>query len=299
MKRKIAKRSVDERRRVVEHKKILKVFFVIFLIYSIILMFPLAWIFINSFKDGYTEFMENPWGLPQKFMFSNYTEILKMETFNIPEMFKNTLVLCISCTTASIISTTFAAYVIAKYKFIFCKTIHFLYILPMVISIAGTTSSLYILMDSWDLVGTIRGMIIMSCGGTGMNFLLLYSLYKNVSSTYMEAAFIDGAGHYRVFFQIMLPQGIGLIGTMWVLGFIGHWNEYASAKIFLGAEFYTLATGIEKISELVEGSANDFLMNNYPAFFAAIMMMVMPIVCIFLVFQKQIMKLSLGGGIKE
>ena len=280
-----------------QNRGVLLVFTIIFTVYSIVLLFPFIWLFINSFKDGIKEFTDNPWGLPQSWKFENYAMIFQMENFNVLEMFGNTLILSIAVPTASCLSTTLAAYVMAKFKFKGHGILYAVYLIPMLVAITGTTSSLYMLIDSWGLIGSFTGIIIMAASGTGMNFLLVYSLFKNVDNAYMEAARIDGANEFRIFGQIMLPHAMGLVGTLWVLGFIGSWNDYVTPKIFLGGDKYTIATGIEKIGNMVE-TADPIMMQNYPAYFAAIILSILPIIVIFFIFQKQIMKISLGGGIK-
>ena len=237
------------------------------------------------------------WGFPATWKFDNYALIFQMENFNVLEMFGNTLILSIAIPTMSCLSTVLAAYVMAKFKFRGHGILYAIYLIPMLVAITGTTSSLYMLIDSWGLIGSYTGIIIMAASGTGMNFLLVYSLFKNVDDAYMEAARIDGASEFRIFGQIMLPHAMGLVGTLWVLGFIGSWNDYATPKIFLGGDKYTIATGLEKIGNMVE-TADPIMMQNYPAYFAAIILSILPIVIIFFIFQKQIMKISLGGGIK-
>ena len=281
------------------NRGILIAFTVVFVIYSIVLLFPFLWIFLNSFKDGIKEFTDNPWGLPHNWKFENYTVLFNME-FNFVEMFVNTIILSAAVPTATCISTVLAAYVMAKYKFKGHRILYAIYLIPMLVAITGTTSALYLLMDNLGLIGYPNGIfaiILMSAGGTGFNFLLVYSLFKTVDNAYMEAARIDGANEFRIFGQIMLPHAMGLVGTLWVLGFIGTWNDYATPKIFLGGDAFTIATGIEEISRMVE-TADPVMMQNYPAYFAAIILSILPIVIIFFIFQKQIMKISLGGGIK-
>ena len=167
----------------------------------------------------------------------------------------------------------------------------------MLVSITGTLSSTYLLLEKWNMIGNYWGIIVMSCGGVGMNFLMLFSLFKGVDNAYMESARIDGAGHFFTFFKVMLPHVMGLVGTMWVLGFVGVWNDYTTPRIYLGEEYLTIATGVKAIEDLVE-TADPYLTNNYPAYFAAVVISLIPVVTIFLLFQKQIMKMSLGGGLK-
>jgi ABC-type glycerol-3-phosphate transport system permease component len=278
-------------KRVASHKKYLIVTCVIFCIYAALLIFPEVWLLTNSFKD-YIEFSEKPWAVPKTIQWSNYSFIF--EQFNMGEAFVNSLILCLACPTASIVATTCAAYALAKFDFRGKKALYFMHILPMLIAITGSTSTLYMFFNKLQIYDTFFAMIWSNAGGSGMNFLLVYSLFRGVSRTYMEAAEIDGASDFTVFVKIMAPQAVGIIGTLWMLGFIGCWNEYAAYQIFLPSH-PTVSTRLVFIeSNITQG----LYASHYPEFFAAIMISIIPVVAIFLAFQEQIMQISLGGGIK-
>lgn len=298
---KINRNLEDVARRNPMHKPHLIALCIFFCFYAFLILFPYLWVLMNSFKNGYEEFIMNPLGMPNRLIFDNYLAIFRLEGFSVARMFSNSLILCIACPTLSCISCVTAGYVMAKYKFAGKKILYTLYIIPMVISICGTTLATYTLLDSWNLIGNFLSIMLISCGGTGVNFLLIYSLFVNVSDTYMEAAEIDGAGYFTVFFKVMLPHAMGLIGTLWIMGFIGQWNDYATARLFLGIEpeYATLATGLQYLYVQVTQTADPQYINNYPMYYAAVIVTVIPMVVLFLCFQKQIMKLSLGGGIKE
>ena len=302
-KRVVKTNSGDTARRNPMHKPHLIIMCIFFCFYAFLILFPYLWILMNSLKDGYKEFMMNPLGLPKSPVISNYFAIFNLEDYSIVRMFLNSLLLCCACPTLSCFSTVTAGYVMAKYNFKGKKIMYTLYILPMLISICGTTLSTYTLLDSWGFIGDLGyvGIMIISCGGTGMNFLLIHSLFVNVSNTYMEAAEIDGAGYFTIFFEIMLPHAMGLVGTLWIMGFIGQWNDYATARLFLGVdpEYATIATGVQFLYTNITKTADEKFINNYPMYYAAVIVTVIPMVVLFLCFQKQIMKLSLGGGIKE
>ena len=282
---------MSKAKRIAAHKKYLIVTCVIFSLYAVVLIFPEVWLLINSFKD-YVEFSNTPWGLPKIIQWSNYSFIFN--NFSMGEAFVNSIVLCLACPTAGIISTTFAAYALSKFEFRGKKVLYFIHILPMLICITGSTSTMYMFFNKLGIYDTFISMIWSSAGGTGMNFLLVYSVFKNVSRTYMEAAEIDGASDFTVFIKIMVPQAIGIVGTLWMLSFIGSWNEYASYQLFLPSH-PTVSTALVSIQTNV---TSGIYANHYPEFFAAIMISIVPVIVIFLAFQEQIMQISLGGGIK-
>ena len=282
---------MSKAKRVAAHKKYLIVTCVMFSIYAVVLIFPELWLLVNSFKD-FLEFSDSPWGIPQKLQWSNYAFIF--ENFAMGEAFINSIILCLACPTAGVISTTFAAYALSKFEFRGKKILYFIHILPMLICITGSTSTMYMFFNDLGIYDTFISMIWSSAGGVGMNFLLVYAVFKNVSRTYMEAAEIDGADDFTVFIKIMLPQAIGIVGTLWMLSFIGQWNEYASYQLFLPSH-PTVSTALVSIQTNV---TSGIYANHYPEFFAAIMISILPVIVIFLVFQEQIMQISLGGGIK-
>lgn len=273
------------------HKKVLIVFLVIFIIYSAILAFPFLWMIFNSFKDK-TEFFDSQWSLPVHFRIDNYYEIFRI--FNLGEMITNSLILCIACPTISAISTSFAAYALSKFHFRLNRFIFGLLLVPMVVLIAGGSSAMYLLMLNIGLFDTHLGIVLMSASGAGMNMLLIYGVFKNISDTYMEAATIDGAGYWRTFLTIMLPQASGIIGTEWILGFIGQWNDYGTVAIFLPSH-QTISTGIKYIGDNI--TSGEYVL-DYPKYFAAIIITALPVVLLFLAFQDSIMRISLGGGLK-
>ena len=282
---------MSKAKRIAAHKKYLIVTCVIFCIYTVVLIFPEIWLLINSFKD-FVEFSDSPWGVPKEIQWSNYAFIF--DNFAMGEAFINSIILCLACPTAGIISTTFAAYALSKFEFKGKKILYFIHILPMLVCITGSTSTMYMFFNDLGIYDTFISLIWSSAGGTGMNFLLVYSVFKNVSRTYMEAAEIDGASDFTVFVKIMLPQAVGIVGTLWMLSFIGSWNEYASYQLFLPSH-PTVSTALVSIQTNV---TSGIYANHYPEFFAAIMISIIPVIVIFLAFQDQIMQMSLGGGIK-
>ncbi len=135
-------------------------------------------------------------------------------------------------------------------------------------------------------------MIFLYSGGFGTNFLLLYSFFKNLSWTYVEAAKIDGASDARIFFQIIVPMAKGPIIAVGVLSFIGLWNDYYNPSIFLKSQ-PTIAYGINAIRETMLETQG-----QYPLFFAVVILTLIPILLVFCFFSKTIMENTAVGGLK-
>lgn len=272
-----------------ENGTIMEVLFVLFCIYAATLLLPLVWMFINSFKPNNNEFFYSQWKFTS-FTFDNY-KILFNSQNNILEMFVNTLILSLSIPTVSTFFSLCAGHAVGSFDYKLKNVIYFIFLMPMFVAVAGTTPYMYKLLHDLGLFDKHIGLIVMSCGSSGMGFLMYYSVFKNISNTYSEAAMIDGAGYWRIFLQILVPQAKDLIVAQWVMGFIGSWNDYAGPYLFLPSH-PTLGVGIKEISDKVD------LGHSYPELFANIILMLVPMLILYFAFQKKIMTVSLGGGIK-
>ena len=270
------------------HRPILITLSVVFVIYTFTLIFPFLWMVFNSLKDK-VDFQFRQWEFTALHL-ENYTRIF--EQYDLLKMFGNTLILCLTIPTLSLFMTCCLAYAVACFDFKLKNFLYYLSISVMFITVAGSLATSYKLMHDTGLIDTHIGLILYSSGAMGLNFMLMHAAYTNISPTYAEAAMIDGAGYWRTFLTIVSPQAGSTIIAIWILGFIGVWNGYESQYLYLPGH-KTLSVGIKEISDAAE------LTGDYPAIFAIIVVTMIPILILFILFQKKIMRISLGGGIKE
>ena len=125
----------------------------------------------------------------------------------------------------------------------------------------------------------------------GMMFLITYSTFRTVSKTYAEAAKIDGASEFRIFTQIMVPMAKGVIGMTIVVGAINAWNEFYVPYMYLPS-VKTLALGIQELSEAAQ------TYSNFTELYAAMIVMVVPIVILFICMRDKIIDNAVAGGLK-
>ncbi len=271
-----------------EHKKILICFCVLFSVYAFTLLFPLLWIFFNSLKDK-IDFQFRMWEFTEV-KIENYFEIFKR--YNIFEMFANSIVLCLAVPTVNMFASCSLAYGTARFKFKGNTLLYYMGMSTMFIYIAGTLPITYKLMNDLMLYDTHIGFVLLNSGGLGFSFIMLHSVYLNVSPVYSDAALIDGAGQWRIFLQIITPQISSVVVAFWVLSFIGVWNDYATQLLYMPS-WQTLAVGLYGI----RGDAEQ--VGDYPLLFASIIVVVTPIIILFALFQEKIMEFRMGGGVKE
>jgi len=267
------------------------IMFVIFTAYAISLLFPFLWCLMNSFKF-FDDFLMNVNGLPEEWTFENWMESFTMSIDNgitIPIMYGNSIFLTLGCTFLNLFSCSASAYVLTKFKFPGRSAIYTAAIVIMMVPTMGSMAAMYRLYNQFKLINTYFGIFLTAMGGFGSGFLLLYGYYKNLSWVYAEAAQIDGAGHFRIYFTIMLPMAVPALIAVGILQGIGYWNDYFTIYMY-APEKATIAYGIQKISS---DAGVDL-----PKVFAAMMFSILPVIVVFACFQKTIMNNTAVGGIK-
>lgn len=267
------------------------IMFALFVLYAISLLFPFLWCLMNSFK-GMQEFFYNVNGLPEKWYFDNWKNSLTLSIDNnitIPQMYLNSVILTVGCTFFSMFSCSATAYVLTKFDFYGKSAIYTAAIVIMMIPTMGSMAAMYRLYNTIGLINTYTGIFITAMGGFGSGFLLLYGFYRNLSWTYAEAAQIDGAGHFRIYFGIMLPMAVPALTAVGILTGIGFWNDYFTVYMYAPGKA-NIAYGIQRISS--EAGA------DLPQVFAAMMLSVIPVLVVFACFQKTIMQNTAVGGVK-
>lgn len=121
--------------------------------------------------------------------------------------------------------------------------------------------------------------------------MVIYAFFKNISWEYAEAALIDGAGHFTVFFKIMLPMAVPVVGALALLNGIGAWNAYMDVLLY-NPDWPTLASGLYGLSRTLPR------LGNTPAYYAALVIALIPILVLFCIFSDKIMKNFSVGGLK-
>ena len=125
-----------------------------------------------------------------------------------------------------------ASYCSARFKFFLSPILEYIVYFVMTVPLMGTTQSTVQIFKTLHMYDSIPAMWFAKSSFTGMYFLLLHAQFKNLPNDYAEAAYVDGAGNFRIFFQIMLPLVSNTLTMMFVLNFVGLWSDYSSNLFF-------------------------------------------------------------------
>ena len=188
----------------------------------------------------------------------------------------------------SILTSSMVCYILVFYKSKFTKFLYNLGIFISILPLYGSTAATMQLYEALNFINNPFALIT-SIGLYGGYFFYMYSFYKSLSWDYAEAAFVDGASHYRVFFQIMLPMALPSIAALFVMSFISAWNDYESTILYM-PKFPNLAYAVYALETQMEYN------NAVPSYMAGVLVSLVPILTLFLIFQNSIMeKVHLGG----
>lgn len=261
------------------------------------ILFLYLWSFFTSVKTTWG-FLENQlwpeW--PWKWTFANFkTSFTLFESYVLTDtglykiglinMLFNTITFCVLTGVTGLTSKFCMAYVLGKFKGKHVTFINNMFLLLMMIPfISGTASAL----NLYKAIGTYNTwwhVIICSIPFFDYYFLILRSFIQGVGSETLEAAKIDGAGNFRIMWQIVFPQVANVIAIMALNGVIGHWNDYMITVIWLPS-YPTLAYGVYSFSTSTATGAS-----LPPVQMAGAMILALPIVVLFIAFREKI----LGG----
>ena len=275
----------------------------IFLIHGTSLLLPFIWMLMTSVK-GRIDFAESFLGLPEVWHWENYTSIFKLlriqtikngsfYEFNVFDMMTNSLTMAFVNPLNNLFSVTCCSYVVAKYDFKIRKTLFNINIFVMTIPIVGSLANTLIVYKALGIYNNIWMYMLFPGGPFGFNFLLLYGVFKAIPNSYSEAVFIDGGGHLTVFTKIILPTVLPTLSALYVLGFIGNWNDYSASLIYLPS-VPTLAYGLYVFQyDAAKYGA------SLPQILAGFTICSIPSVVLYCLFQPIITKSLAIGGLKE
>ena len=225
--------------------------------------------------------------------FKNYLlAFTELQSTGVPffSMVINSIWYSVGGTLLSLTVAACSTYIVSKYKNKFTRFVFALVIFLMIFPVVGSGPSLYKLYRS---LGFDQTPLILLSGLNNMCHLMMYAFFSALSWTYAEAAFIDGANDFQVFFKIMLPMAIPSISVLFVTGVISMWNDYTTPLLYLSESFPTLSAGLY-LFEFRSKYGN----LNYPVFFAAVTISMIPPILLFVAMQNTIMTKVYFGGLK-
>jgi len=236
----------------------------------ILVLFPVVWIVMSSFSAGDSFFLSSLF--PEKFSVEHYVTLFRETDFTV--WVWNSLKFCVIVATIQLVITSLAAYAFARLRFIGRKyglmSLLVLQVFPNSMAVAGY----YILIYRFGLVDSSLALIFVLAGGSAYNIWLLKSYIDGLPVELDEAAMVDGANQFQVFYKIIIPLAMPQLAVIFLFSFIATYSEYVITSIFLQTPGkMTLALGLQSfIGNDILGrvigfaSSGDFILANYDCF---------------------------------
>ena len=271
-------------------QKVARVFSYLFMALCVLVaLFPIVWVVLSSFKTN-REILSNGLQLPSAFSFSGYKQALEMAP--ILKFFVNSLIVSFASTALNVFILAMAGYVFAKKKFRFKNLIFGILSLSMVIPSTALMSPVYTVITKLHLYDTKMALILVYTAlSMPISLMILRSAFAAIPTELEEAAYIDGAGFFRTFWQVMMPCAKGGLASAAVLAFLGSWNEFTFALLL------TSSTSTRTLPLSLSYFTSQFSF-NYTAMFAAITIAVLPSIIVFSIFQEQVCSSLTAGSVK-
>jgi multiple sugar transport system permease protein len=273
------------------------------LFFAAIFLFPFLWLVSNSLKDPLHIFDANL--IPQPIVWQNYRTIFEeTATMGTPlaTMFMNSAIVSILGVAAVVVSSSLIAFALAKLRFPGANIVFFLVLMTMMLPGEVTIVPVYLIWRkvaelSGGLVGTgtLFPLWLGGIFGSSLYIFMLRQFFLGVPNELIEAARVDGASYFRIYWQVMLPLVRPALLAVAILEFQAKWNDFMGPLIYVSnkPENWTLPIGLFQLNQHF-----GFGQFRYELIFAAAVLMLLPTVILFFVAQKHFIRGLSAGAVK-
>ena len=266
------------------------VIYLIVSVFTILAVYPIFWVIIQSFKTTQEYMTSSKLALPQQWFFQNYPWAWTMGKF--PTLILNSIIYTSVTVVAIIILSFMAGFAFGKIPSKLTPILHGSFIIGILLTLQSIMVPLFLLVNSVGLYDTRLGVLIPYIGiGLPMAVYLSTVYIKGIPDSVLESARMDGAKYLHIFWKIIMPIASPVAATVAILCVTGTWNEFMLINILVSRnELKSLPVGVNMFSGA--------LSSDYGKQFSAIVIGMLPMIIFYLVFRKQITKGVSAGAVK-
>lgn len=272
-------------------------------LYVLTMIFSVIWLLSTTLKspDEYhgwgSSFKSNILWFPKTITFKNFSDAYKYFYVDtdagkvyILEQFGNSLLYCVGCSFTTTATCLVMGYATARFKYKLSGFLYTFVLVTMALPIVGAMPSEIKVAEQLNIFGTFHGIWIMRATFLNMYFLIFYAQFKMIPKDYTEAAKIDGASPAAIMMKIIVPLAATTTTTVFVLLFISYWNDYQIPRVYLDQH----PVAAHGMYNFVHIPVNE--VDSTPQKLAGIVIMALPIVIFYAIFNKKLnVNLSVGG----
>ncbi|WP_106401797.1 carbohydrate ABC transporter permease [Actinocorallia populi] len=261
-------------------------------VWALLVIVPLVWTFVAAFKTN-DEIFGDAWSLPDTWHLDAWTRAWAKA--NVGRYLLNTVMVVGVSTFLTMLLGSMAAYVLARYTFRGNRLIYLMFVSGMTFPVFLALVPLFKVVQNLGMLNTFHGLILVYVAySLPFTVFFLSAFFKTLPTSVAEAAFIDGCGHTRTFFRIMLPMAKPGLVSITIFNVIGQWNQYLLPLVLMPADEdkWVLTQGITNISTSAGYEA------DWPGLMAALSTAIIPVAIVYVIFQRQIQAGLTAGAVK-
>jgi len=254
-------------------------------------LFPFVFVLFSSLKASNIEIAERPFAFPTSLYFQNYIDAWVKAKINV--YFFNSIYLATTSAFTGVLLSAATAYALTRMRFNKAsKAIYQFVLIGMLIPGNVLFIAQYILVMNMGILNTHWALFLpYTAGALPISVLLIAAFMKSIPNELEEAAIVDGLGAFRLFYKIILPLTLPALVTVFIVNFLGSWNEYLLANFFISKdELKTLPTGMVGF--------RDAFQTNYALISTGIVYSVTPVLILYAFLQEKIIEGVTAGGVK-
>jgi multiple sugar transport system permease protein len=264
-------------------------FYALLTLFAFFFLLPLLWMVVTAFKP-FEEWLNPNW-IPVNPTLENFTSIFNDKSLPVTNWFVNSLVIATLFTTAILIIDSLAGYAYARLEFPGKNLLFGLMLATLVMPGIMFLIPNYLTVARLDWIGTIQGVIAPGFSGV-FGVFFMRQFFQSLPKELEEAAYIDGAGVWRTFVSVILPLSKGPIITLGIITFLTSWNDFLWPLLILGGDrkALTLPVGLATL----QGQYTF----DYGKLMAGALVLTVPVLILYSIFQRYIIRSISMTGIK-
>ena len=262
--------------------------YIILVLFAFIALVPIFVMWMNALKSS-SQIFKDPFSLPTVIHWENLVKAWTVGRFG--QYLGNSVIITIPTVLGVVAFSSFAGYGFGRLKFTGSKVLYFIFLLGLMVPFQSIMVPMYYDLRDLKLLGTYWAMILPAIAlGLPFGIFLMHAFISGLPAELAEAARIDGCSEFAVFYKIMLPLAGPAISTLVVFQFMWTWNAFLMPLLFLNEEsLRPVALGIVFFSGRYT--------TNYGLVAAGVTLATLPLVVVYIVFQRQFMRGLTAGAI--
>lgn len=266
------------------------VVYIILIAWAVITIFPFVWVVVNSFKPS-AEVLRSSFSLPQEFTLMNYENAFSR--LNVLNAYKNSFLISGCVTIGVMVLSALMSFGMTRYRFRGKELIRSLIVASLMFPAFATVIPVYKMIIQWGLLGKPIAVILPQIAGN-LSFatIVMIGFMQTIPLEMEEAAYMEGANVFQVFVRIIVPLCRPSLATVAIFSFLWSYNDLFVQKIMIAGhrKYYPVCTLLEEISSKYG--------TDFGLMAASVTIIVIPVMLVYILLQKNIIKGLTAGAVK-